>query len=317
MSTFSIVIPLYNRPREIDELLESLARQSCKDFDVVVVEDGSYDRGEAECARWAEHLSLRYDYITNRGPAGARNHGATLCEGEYVVFFDSDCLIPPDYIRLAKEFLADAPGVALWGGPDAAHPSFTPIQKAISYAMTSPFSTGGIRGGSERADTFYPRTFNLGVRRDAFDAVGGFADMRYGEDVDFSMRVLEAGYASQLRRELFVYHKRRTSLRQFYAQVQHSGRARIALSRRHKGTLRLVHALPAVGVLLVALALVPLSRHYSLAVVMAGMLYGFAVLLHASLALRSFRLGWLAMMACCVQLLGYGVGFIKGIFRDR
>lgn len=314
MATISIVIPLYNRPQEIDELLESLARQSCKDFDVVVVEDGSYARGDAECARWSKHLSLRYDYIANRGPAGARNHGATLCEGEYIIFFDSDCLIPENYISLAKQFLCDSPGVALWGGPDAAHPSFTPIQKAISYAMTSPFSTGGIRGGSERADKFYPRTFNMGVRRDAFDAVGGFADMRYGEDVDFSMRVVEAGYASQLRRELFVYHKRRTSLREFYRQVQHSGRARVALSRRHKGTLRVVHALPAAGVVLLVGALVPLWRIYSLAVITVCMLYGFAVLLHASVRLRSFRLGWLSMMACCVQLLGYGVGFIKGLF---
>lgn len=314
MLTFSIVIPLYNRPREIDELLESLSRQSCNDFDVVVVEDGSSVRGEEECARWAKRLPLRYDYIPNQGPAGARNHGANLCGGDYILFFDSDCLIPPEYIRLAKEFVKKAPGCALWGGPDAAHPSFTPIQKAISYAMTSPFSTGGIRGGSERADTFYPRTFNMGVRRDAFDAVGGFANMRYGEDVDFSMRVLEAGFTLQLRRELFVYHKRRTSLRQFYRQVQHSGRARVALSRRHRGTLRPVHVLPAVGVLLFALALVPLWRIYSLAVVFIGMLYGLAVFLHASFSLQSFRLGWLAMLACCVQLLGYGVGFIKGVF---
>lgn len=314
MATFSVVIPLYNRPQEIDELLESLAKQTCKDFDVVVVEDGSYTRGDEECNRWAKRLPLRYEYIKNRGPAGARNHGVTLCDGKYIIFFDSDCLIPPDYIKLAKQFVSDSPNVALWGGPDAAHPSFTPIQKAISYSMTSPFSTGGIRGGSERADKFYPRTFNLGVRRDAFEAVGGFADMRYGEDVDFSMRVIKAGYASQLRRELFVYHKRRTSLRQFYEQVQHSGRARIALSRKHKGTLRPVHALPAVGVVMLIVALTAVWRTYSLAAITVGVLYCLVVLVHASLRLRSFRLGWLSMMACCVQLLGYGVGFWKGLF---
>lgn len=314
MATISIVVPLYNRPHEIDELLESLAGQSCRDFDVVVVEDGSSARGDAECARWAKRLSLRYDYITNRGPAGARNHGASLCEGEYIIFFDSDCLIPPDYIHLTREFLAAHPETALWGGPDAAHPSFKPIQKAISYAMTSPFSTGGIRGGSEQADKFYPRTFNMGVRRDAFKRVGGFAAIRYGEDVDFSMRVQEAGYSMQLRRELFVYHKRRTSWRQFYTQVQHSGRARVALSRRHKGTLRPVHALPAVGVVLLAASLVPLWPTYSLVAIAAGTLYALTVLTHASIRQRSFRLGWLSMLACCIQLLGYGVGFLKGLF---
>lgn len=314
MATFSVVIPLYNRPREVDELLESLSEQSCKDFDVVVVEDGSLDPGDAECARWSSRMRVRYAYINNRGPAGARNHGVTLCDGRYVIFFDSDCLVPPDYIALAKRFVTANPDVALWGGPDAAHTSFTPIQKAISYAMTSPLSTGGIRGGSERADKFYPRTFNMGVRRDVFEAVGGFADMRYGEDVDFSMRIVEGGYVVRLQRDLFVYHKRRTRLREFYRQVQHSGKARVALSRRHKGTLRAVHALPAVGVVLLVIAVSGVWRAYSLAVIVAGGCYCVGVLAHASVLLRSFRLGWLSMLACCVQLLGYGVGFLKGIF---
>ena len=313
MATFSVVIPLYNRPKEIDELLATLAAQSYKHFDVVVIEDGSYLRGEQECHRWAQHLQLRYEYTPNQGPAKARNLGVSLCTGEYILFFDSDCLIPPRYMEVANRFITATPNCALWGGPDAAHPSFSPVQKAISYAMTSPFSTGGIRGGSETADKFYPRTFNMGVRRDAFNAIGGFSNMRYGEDVDFSMRIVEAGYHSQLCRELFVFHKRRTSLRQFFTQVQHSGRARVALSRKHKGTLRPVHVLPAIGVVLAAFALTTLWRTFSLAMAMAATLYYLIVLIHATATLKSFRLGWLAMMACCVQLVGYGTGFLKGL----
>lgn len=316
-----IVVAVYNRPEELEELLASLLRQSTTDFCVVVVEDGSTRPSDEVCARYASSLTLVYLKQENTGPALARNHGvAALGQStDYILFVDSDCTLPPHYLASAEAWLDKEQGVVdLWGGPDAWDENFTPIQKAISYAMTSPYSTGGIRGGGERSDKFYPRTFNMGVRTRAFEAVGGFANLRYGEDVDLSMRLCEAGYRSALQRELFVYHKRRTSWRSFFRQVYHSGQARRMLAERHPGTLRWVHLLPSAAILLGILWIVSLFVYWKcVALGVVGVVYGLVVARHAYRQFRSLPLALRSVWACGVMVLGYGFGLWSTLGRRR
>ncbi|PIE84269.1 MAG: glycosyl transferase family 2 [Bacteroidia bacterium] len=315
---FSIVVPVYNRPEELDELLESLSHQGVRGFEVIVVDDGSTRRCDEVCAKWETigAFPLRYEWQQNTGPAGARNRAALdpALRGDYILFLDSDCIAPPNYLYFTQHWVGESGWVDLWGGPDAFMKSFTVKQKAISYAMTSPLTTGGIRGGGERATKFYPRTFNMGVRREAFRQVGGFtSDMRYGEDVDLSMRLVEQGFRSALFPDLFVYHKRRTTFGAFFRQVFHSGGARVDLSRRHKGSLKLVHLLPAIGVVLLILGMLIPVTNFQEAVFALALLYALLVGLHATYRFRSPRLGGLAILACAVMMLGYGLGYLSSL----
>lgn len=318
-----IVVAVYNRPDELQELLESLVHQTEKAFGVVVIEDGSQKNSDRVCQNYVESLDLLYYRQENTGPALARNTGVELIATnyDYILFVDSDCTLPPQYIQICYQWLASCPNVQLWGGPDAWDDNFSLIQKAISYAMTSPYSTGGIRGGSEKTDKFYPRTFNMGVLLAAFRAVNGFRDLRYGEDLDLSMRLLEAGYTSQLLPQLFVYHKRRTSWRSFFWQVFHSGSARIMLVRSHPKTLKLVHALPSLGVLLfLCLLCIPLSRWQYVVLGMGSLLYVLVLFSDAYKRFHSSVLALKSVFACAIMLLGYGLGFFAaclGIVRHK
>ena len=225
MYYYSIIIPVYNRPDEVDDLLYSLTRQAYKDFEVLVVEDGSTKPCRDVVVRYEREMNVRYFVIPNGGPSGARNYGAKESAGDYLLILDSDCVLPDTYLETIDRSLIQQP-VDAFGGPDKSHESFTPIQKAISYSMTSFFTTGGIRGGKRKLDRFYPRSFNMGIRRDVFSSLNGFdTSMRYGEDVDFSMRIVKAGYQTMLIPEAYVYHKRRTSFPKFFRQVEHSGSA--------------------------------------------------------------------------------------------
>ena len=242
---YSIIVPVYNRPDEVDELLESLSNQTLKDFEVIIVEDGSTRNCKDVCDKYADILALHYYAKENSGPGQSRNYGAERASGDYLLILDSDVVLHEGYILAVENSLKETPAEA-FGGPDAAHPSFTPVQKAISYSMTSFFTTGGIRGGKTKLDKFYPRSFNMGIRRDVYLQLGGFSKMRFGEDIDFSYRIVEAGYKPRLFPEAWVWHKRRTDFRKFFRQVYNSGIARINLEKRHPGTLKLVHLLPTV-----------------------------------------------------------------------
>ncbi len=312
-SPLSLIVPVYNRPQEVYELLASLRAQTDPDFEVVVVEDGSEETAEAAVRRHEAALDVRYLTKPNGGPGPARNHGAAHAEGDMLVFLDSDCLAPPGYVAAVRRALAER-GFEAWGGPDRAHPDFTPTQKAISYAMTAFLTTGGIRGGAERLDAFQPRSFNMGIAREAFEALGGFAAMRFGEDVDFSLRLRAAGCRTGLVPEAWVYHKRRTTLRSFFRQVHNSGIARINLLKRHPGSLKPVHALPALAVLGgPALLVLGLAVHP----VWLAPLGGWAGLIFAD-ALRQERslgVAALAVAASAVQVAGYGTGFWRGVWR--
>ena len=242
---YSIIVPVYNRPDEVDELLQSLCEQSLKDFEVVIVEDGSQKDCKEVVGRYTDRLDVKYFMKPNSGPGQSRNYGAERAQGDYLLVLDSDVVLPTGYLQAVDDELRRQPADA-FGGPDAAHPSFTDVQKAISYSMTSFFTTGGIRGGKKKLDKFYPRSFNMGIRRDVYLQLGGFSKMRFGEDIDFSYRIVEAGYQPRLFPSAWVWHKRRTDFRKFFRQVYNSGIARINLEKRHPGTLKLVHLLPMV-----------------------------------------------------------------------
>ena len=325
---YSIIVPVYNRPDEVDELLQSLCEQTVKDFEVIIVEDGSINPCKDVCNKYAGILSLHYYAKENCGPGQSRNYGAERANGKYVIILDSDVVLPSGYLQAIEEELAQQPCEA-FGGPDAAHPDFTPVQKAISYSMTSFFTTGGIRGGKAKLDKFYPRSFNMGIRRDVYQQLGGFTKMRFGEDIDFSYRIVEAGYQPRLLPEAWVWHKRRTDFRKFFRQVYNSGIARINLEKRHPGTMKLVHLLPTVFTVGV-IALILISAvgralmHYvdhdqfywmCFAPWLPILLYSLLIFIDSSIKNKSPHVGLLSIPAAFVQLMGYGLGFIESWWK--
>lgn len=295
---YSIIIPVFNRPDEVDELLESLTHQTLTDMEVIVVEDGSSIPCEKVVRRYADRLCLRYFTKPNSGPGQTRNYGAERAQGEFLIILDSDCVLPPTFLEAVEAELQRADTDA-WGGPDRAHDSFTPVQKAINYSMTSFFTTGGIRGGKKQMDKrFYPRSFNMGIRRSLYMRLGGFSSMRFGEDIDMSLRIYESGARCRLFPEAWVWHKRRTDLRKFFKQVHNSGIARINLMKRHPGSLKPVHLLPA-AFTLACLTLLPILP------------FALVVFIDSSIRNRSLRIGALSVIASFVQLIGYGTGFLR------
>jgi len=304
----SIIIPVFNRPLEIRGLLESLSVQTDPDFEVIVVEDGSTDKCADEVDAYRSTLHCYYIFRENSGPGRARNAGSESANGDYLVFLDSDCILPAHYIKTLKDALS-ADYADAFGGPDRTREDFTPLQRAINYAMTSFFTTGGIRGGSEKLDKFHPRSFNMGYSKEVFKRTGGFSAMRFGEDIDMSIRMIKAGFKTRLIKEAYVYHRRRTTLRRFFKQVYNSGIARINLYKRHPHSLKVVHLAPAVftvGVTLMLALSVLLSPYFLLPLLFHS---GF-ILLDAAVRNRSAWIGLLAVVASYVQLLGYGIGFI-------
>lgn len=309
MSTYSIIVPLYNRPDEIGELLESLTLQEFNgNFEVVVVEDGSSISSEEIVGRYSERLQVKYLKKENGGPASARNFGATHCSAEWLLIVDSDCVMPKGWLAAIDEACTKGDFDA-FGGPDRASANFSTIQKAINYSMTSFFTTGGIRGSKSSLEKFHPRSFNMGVRRTVFEVVGGFdASMRFGEDVDFSMRLFEANYSCILMPGAWLYHKRRVDFTKFYRQVRASGTARIALAKRHKGGLKLVHLLPVTFTLFVAFCIASaIICPYAL---LLPALWAAVVFIDSSIRNRSVVVGAVSIISSFVQLTGYGLGFL-------
>ena len=313
---YSFIIPVFNRPDEVDELLESLTHQTLRDFEVVVVEDGSDVPCRDVVERYADRLQVHYYDKPNSGPGQTRNYGVERAEGDYVLILDSDVVLPEGYLQAVDHELAATPCDA-FGGPDRAHASFSKMQKAINYAMTSFFTTGGIRGGKKKMDKFYPRSFNMGVRRAVYHELGGFSAMRFGEDIDFSTRLIRSGHVSRLFQSAWVWHKRRTALRKFFKQVHNSGIARIHLTKRHPGTLKAVHMLPAVFTLgcallvVLAVAAALLGCPHWWALLLPFVLFALIIGVDATRSERSVGVGWRAVAAAYVQLTGYGSGFLR------
>ena len=318
---YSIIVPVFNRPDEVDELLESLSSQTLKDFEVVIVEDGSQIPCKDVCDKYANILDLHYYFKENSGPGQSRNYGVERAHGEYVIILDSDAVTPPSFMQAIDDELKRQPTDA-WGGPDAAHESFSDIQKAISYAMTSFFTTGGIRGGKKQLDKkFYPRSFNLGVRREVYQQLGGFTTERfskmslYGEDIDFSLRIYKNGYSCRLFPEAWLWHKRRTDFRKFWRQVYNSGYARINLWRKYPEALKPVHALPAVFTIGVAGLL--LLSVFSILALIPLILYSALIFIDSTIRNKSVMVGLKSIPAAFIQLIGYGVGFLESLFTKK
>ncbi len=309
---YSFIVPVYNRPDEVDELLDSLTRQTCRDFEVVVVEDGSTRPCGSVAGRYRDVLDVHYHVKPNSGPGQTRNYAAERSRGEYLIILDSDCILPPGYLAAVEQELEHEP-VDAFGGPDRAHPSFTALQKAINYSMTSFFTTGGIRGGKKKMDKFYPRSFNMGVRHDVYRRLGGFSVMRFGEDIDFSIRIFQGGYRCRLFPAAWVYHKRRTDLRKFFKQVHNSGIARINLYKKYPDSLKPVHFLPGLftlgtAVLLSGAAVCPYAP-------LPLLVYALLVCVDSTVQNRNLRIGLLSVAAAYVQLIGYGTGFWRAWWR--
>ena len=329
---YAIIVPVYNRPDEVAELLESLTLQTFKDFEVIIVEDGSQNPCEAVCKQYEKLLDIKYFIKENSGPGQSRNYGAAHSTGEYLLILDSDVVLPTGYLAAIEKELRREPADA-FGGPDCAHDSFTDTQKAISYSMTSFFTTGGIRGGKKKLDKFYPRSFNMGIRRDVYERLGGFSKMRFGEDIDFSIRIFKAGYTCRLFPEAWVWHKRRTDFRKFWRQVYNSGIARINLYKKYPESLKFVHLLPmlfTVGCTLLALLFIlgivlffilpagmmqARGLALSLLALLPLLLYAFLIFADATSKNASAKIGLLSIGAAFIQLTGYGCGFIEAWWK--
>ena len=302
---YSIIVPVYNRPDEVDELLESLSNQTQRDFEVIIVEDGSVKTCKDVCDKYADILALHYYAKENSGPGQSRNYGAERANGEYMIILDSDVVLPEGYVEAIDKTLSSAKEeIAAFGGR-------------------------GIRGGKAKLDKFYPRSFNMGIRRDVYLQLGGFTKMRFGEDIDFSYRIVEAGYRPRLFPEAWVWHKRRTDFKKFFRQVYNSGIARINLEKRHPGTMKLVHLLPTVFTVGV-IALILISAvgralmHYvdrdqfywmCFAPWIPIILYSLLICIDSTVKNKSLRVGLLSVPAAFVQLMGYGLGFIESWWK--
>ncbi|WP_190808996.1 glycosyltransferase family 2 protein [Flagellimonas sp. S3867] len=306
----SIIVPVYNRPEEIRELLESLCLQtSNQNFEVVIVEDGSSESSEGIVNQFQEKLQVSYYFKSNSGPGDSRNFGMQKAKGNYFIILDSDCILPKQYLsEVEKELRNDF--VHCFGGPDAADESFTTVQKAINYVMTSFFTTGGIRGGKKSVGKFQPRSFNMGISKEAFEKAGGFGRIHPGEDPDLTFRIWKAGYGSRLFPKAFVYHKRRIDWNKFYIQVNKFGRVRPILNKWHPGTAKITYWFPTVFIIGLCSALVLLLIGSVIPMLLYSA-YFFMLFVDALANTKNIKVAFLAIFAALIQFTGYGIGFLK------
>ena len=307
---YSVVVPVYNRPQEIAELLESLTRQTFQDFEIVLVEDGSTITCEKVFEQYSDRLSIQYYFKPNSGPGPSRNFGFEKARGKYFVIFDSDCILPPHYFESVDAFLKNEK-VDAWGGQDRGMKDFTALQQAMAFTMSSMLTTGGIRGGKQKA--FQPRSYNMGISRKVFEATNGFHFDRFAEDIELSIRIRKLGFKTALIPAAFVYHKRRTSLAQFFWQVSNFGKGRILVGRKHQGEVKITHWLPAF--FLIGLLAIPvlslLVPQVALALISAYITFVLLVAIDCYRTTSSFQVSLLSIPSVFVQMTGYGYGFLR------
>lgn len=308
MPYFSVIVPVYNRIDEVRDLMRSLAQQTLKDFEVIIVEDGSTLPCKKAVDEFSDQVNVQYHYKNNEGRSIARNYGIEKATGEYFIFFDSDCIIPPTYFETLSKKLKEK-YTDCFGGPDAAHQSFSDLQKAINFSMTSFLTTGGIRGGKVNLEKFVPRSFNMGYSRQVWQNVGGFREM-FSEDIDMSTRIRQGGFSIQLINDAFVYHKRRTSISKFCRQVYVFGMSRITLKLLYPNSLKLVHCLPAAFVICVV-AMILLALLWRWWCILPLIAYLFALFVSAIATTHNLKISLTAVLTSLIQLGGYGCGFIK------
>lgn len=324
----SIIVPVYNRPDEVTELLESLSHQTDKDFEVLIMEGDSPNKCDDVCTKYVDRVNVHHHFYPDFSRSQRRNKGMELATGNYFLFFDSDCILPATYIEVVKKRLA-VDYVDCFGGPDSAEQNFSDEQLAINYSMTSLMTTGGIRGGTKKVNKFLPRTFNMGFSKEVFEKVGGFKDI-IGEDIDQSLRIREAGFSIRLIKEAFLFHKRKINLKKFFKQVNTFGKARILLTTLHPGSFKIVYLLPTCfflgNVFLVLMALLFLVGmlccncsigHWWWLWLLPIAAYICAIFLESLLKNKKVKIALLSILTSYIQLCGYGIGFVDELLTRR
>ncbi len=314
MPFFSIIVPVYNRPEEVTELLESLSLQIFVDFEFILVEDGSLRKSDKLLEKYKQKFPIIYLDRENQGPAIARNTGMEVAKGDYLLFIDSDCIVPPDWMKKIHDYLGNDP-VDCFGGPDRAAGSFNNVQKAISFAMTSLITTGGIRGGKHQVDKFYPRSYNLGISSKLYKEMGGFpiTRMHPGEDMVFSIELIKRGYNTALFNNAFVYHKRRSTLNQFFRQVYRFGYTRYIISRVYPETKKVLYWIPSFF-LFGSLFLITAGALFHLYYLIPLLLLFVLIFSVSAYVNHSIKVGFLSIITSVMQLAGYGCGFASSFF---
>ncbi len=307
---YSIIVPVYNRPQELDDLLQSLTKQTFHDFEVLIIEDGSAITSEKVFEKYEAQLSVRYFFKPNSGPGPSRNFGFEKAAGKYFIVFDSDCQIPTHYLASVETQLS-IEKIDAWGGPDRGHENFTPLQQAMACTMSSVFTTGGIRGATSK--NFQPRSFNMGLSREAFEKTKGFRFDRFAEDIELSIRMKKLGLHVWLITEAFVYHQRRATLNEFFKQVSNFGKGRVLVGRAHPGEIKWVHWFPTLFILgwvaiAPALLIIPFWGKFAL---LTYLLYLAAIAFDSYKKTKSVWVALLSMPSAIIQLTGYGWGFLK------
>ncbi|WP_339889034.1 glycosyltransferase [uncultured Flavobacterium sp.] len=312
---FSFIIPVYNRPEETKELLESLALQSDLDFEIVIIEDGSTITSEEIVKSFQSKLNISYLFKENTGPGDSRNYGMKRASGDYFIILDSDCILPTTYFENVKKGL-NQDYVDCFGGPDKALDSFSDVQKAINYAMTSFFTTGGIRGGSEKLEKFQPRSFNMGLSKKAFEESKGFGNIHPGEDPDLSIRLWKKGYKTTLIKEAFVYHKRRIDWNKFFTQVNKFGKARPILDSWYPEYSKITFWFPSLFLFGILFAFIMTFFQFYLPLIIL-FVYFLMLLIDSTLKNKSLKVGVLSVLATFIQFYGYGKGFLISFIRIK
>jgi glycosyltransferase involved in cell wall biosynthesis len=307
---FSVIVPVYNRPNEVKELLESLVSQTFKDFEVLLIEDGSSISSEKIYEQFTDKLHITYFFKPNSGPGPSRNFGFEKAQGDYFIIFDSDCILPSDYFdAVVKEMSVEK--IDAWGGPDKGMKDFTPLQQAMAFTMSSVLTTGGIRGKNKKG--FQPRSFNMGFSREVYEKTQGFKFDRYAEDIELSVRIKKLGFKTALIKDAFVYHKRRTTLKEFFKQVSNFGMGRVQVSRVHPGEIKPTHWFPTfflIGLLSIPLLFV-ISLKMTKVMIIFYALYITSVFVDCLITTRSLRVSLLSIPSLLVQMIGYGWGFLR------
>jgi glycosyltransferase involved in cell wall biosynthesis len=313
---YSVIVPVFNRPEEVKELLESHTHQTLKNFEVILVEDGSTLSSKEVYEEYSDKLVIQYIFKQNSGPGPSRNVGFEKARGEYFVVFDSDCVLPVHYFEAVDKFLTTQP-VDAWGGPDRGREDFTLLQQAMGFTMASFWTTGGIRGGKK--NNFQPRSFNMGMSRIVFEQTKGFAFDRFAEDIELSIRVRKLGFTTALIPDAYVFHKRRTTFSQFFNQVSNFGKGRILVGRNHAGEVKLTHWFPSLFLIgLLSLPFLFMISSFLFTIAVAGyFLYFLMILLDALRVTHSPIVALLSIPSALIQLIGYGYGFLKELIVSK
>ena len=314
--SFSIIIPVYNRPNEIDELLESLTKQDFSDdFEVLIIEDGSTIKSDIIVEKYKSQLNIKYFFKENTGAGASRNFGMQRASGNYFIILDSDVIVPLQYLSEVKKAL-EKHFTDAFGGPDAANESFTPFQKAINYSMTSVLTTGGIRGKKQAVGKFQPRSFNLGLSQKAFSETNGFSKMKNGEDIDLTFRLWKNGFETQLIEKAFVYHKRRSTIKQFFKQTFGFGTARPKLNRMYPETVKLTYWFPCIFIIGFDISIILVIFGFNQLLYFYGV-YFLLIFLDSLLQNKNVRVAFLSIVTSFTQFLGYGLGFLESQFISK